>query len=139
MADDHEFDFWLGTWDVTWGDNGRGTNQIKRILNGHVIEEHFRGSDPALEGISHSVLSEEDSRWHQTWVDDSGGYLDFVGEFADGRMILSRDGIAQGKPVRQRMVWYDIAENTLEWNWERSDDEGKTWKVLWNIHYKRTA
>lgn len=139
MADDHEFDFWLGNWDLTWGEKGRGTNQIQRILNEHVVEEHFRGNDPALEGISHSVLSEEDERWHQTWVDDSGSYLDFVGEFTEDRMILSRDGIAQGKPVRQRMVWYDITGNTLEWNWERSDDQGKTWKVLWNIHYKRAA
>ena len=72
-------------------------------------------------------------------MDDSGGYLDFVGEFADGRMILSRDGIAQGQLVRQRMVWYNITENALEWHWERSDDQGKTWQVLWNIHYKRAA
>jgi hypothetical protein len=35
------------------------------------------------------------------------------------------------------MVWYDIQENKLEWNWERSDDNGQTWRVLWQIHYTR--
>ncbi len=60
--------------------------------------------------MSVSVFSKEDSRWHQTWVDSSGSYLDFVGGFADGKMILVRNGIVEGKPVKQRMVWYDITE-----------------------------
>ncbi len=62
-----------------------------------------------FKGMSVSVFSKEDSRWHQTWVDSSGSYLDFVGGFADGKMILARNGIVEGKPVKQRMVWYDIA------------------------------
>lgn len=133
-----QFDFWLGEWELTWGDDGRGTNRIERILDGAAIQENFEGGDPLLKGMSVSVFSREDDRWHQTWVDTSGSYLDFAGDFADGRMILLRDGIVQGQRVQQRMVWFDIAENTLEWNWERSDDEGKNWKVLWNIHYRRT-
>jgi hypothetical protein len=50
-------------------------------------------------------------------------------------MILSRSAIVKGQACRQRMVWYEIQDNKFEWNWERSDDEGKTWRVLWNIHY----
>ena len=30
-------------------------------------------------------------KWKQTWVDNEGGYLDFVGESKDGQMILSRE------------------------------------------------
>ncbi len=25
----HEFDFWIGNWDLTWGENDRGTNRIE--------------------------------------------------------------------------------------------------------------
>jgi len=132
-----QFDFWLGRWDLTWGEDGSGVNRIERIMEGAVILENFEVGDPALKGMSLSVFSKEDNRWHQTWVDNSGSYLDFAGDFKDGRMTLTRDGMVQGQRVRQRMVWFEITENALEWNWERSDDEGGTWKVLWNIHYRR--
>ena len=131
----HEFDFWLGEWELTWGENEHGTNRIERIMDGAVIQENFEGD--GYKGMSVSVFSKEDSRWHQTWVDSSGAYLDFVGEFADGKMILIRNGIVEGKPVKQRMVWYDITENKFQWNWERSDDEGGTWRVIWKIQYQR--
>lgn len=132
--ENHEFNFWLGEWDVYWADK-QGVNRIESILDGAVIQENFDGD--GLIGTSVSVFSKEDSRWHQTWVDNSGSYLDFVGEFTDGKMILSRDGIVEGKAVKQRMVWYEITKEAFLWNWERSDDEGVTWRELWKIEYKR--
>ena len=135
--ENHEFDFWIGTWDLTWGEGVHGTNRVESILDGAVIQENFNGD--GLIGISVSVFSREDSRWHQTWVDNSGSYLDFVGEFVDGKMILSRNGIAEGKPIKQRMVWFDISANQFRWNWERSDDDGATWRALWEIQYQRKA
>jgi hypothetical protein len=134
--ENHEFDFWLGEWNVYWGDK-QGTNRIERILDGAVIQENFEGD--GLIGISVSLFSKEDHRWHQTWVDNTGSYLDFVGEFADGKMILSRSGVVEGKTVRQRMVWYDIAPNAFLWNWERSDDEGTSWREMWKLEYKRKS
>jgi hypothetical protein len=52
-------------------------------------------------------------------------------------MTLSRDAIVRGEQCRQRMVWYNIEESQFDWNWERSDDGGQTWRVLWQIHYTR--
>jgi len=132
--ENHEFDFWLGEWDVHWADK-QGTNRVESVLDGDVIQENFDGD--GLIGTSLSVFSSEDNRWHQTWVDNSGSYLDFVGEFADGKMILSRNGMVEGKPVKQRMVWYDIARDAFLWNWERSDDDGKSWREMWKLEYKR--
>lgn len=131
----HDFDFWLGDWELTWGENQHGINRIESILNGAAIQEKFEGE--GLVGISVSVFSQEDHRWHQTWVDNSGSYLDFVGEFENGKMILSRNGIVEGKRIKQRMVWYDISENAFLWNWERSDDNGTSWKTNWKIVYTR--
>ncbi|HET7142562.1 MAG TPA: hypothetical protein VFI68_00970 [Anaerolineales bacterium] len=131
----HEFDFWLGEWELTWGENNHGTNRIERILNGAVVQENFVGD--GYKGMSVSVFSREDNRWHQTWVDTSGTYLDFVGDFTDGRMILTRNGIVDEKPVKQRMIWYNITKDKLMWNWERSNDNGTEWQVIWKIQYKR--
>ena len=132
---ENQFDFWLGEWSVIWGEDGKGTNHIERILDGKIIQENFIAPD--LHGMSVSSYDPERGLWCQTWVDNNGTYLDFTGKFEDNRMILSRDALVKGKTCKQRMVWYDIQENRLEWNWERSDNNGKSWRALWQIHYTR--
>ena len=132
-----QFDFWVGQWDLTW-EGGSGSNTITRQLDDCVIQEQFDSDAQSnFRGMSVSTFSKLDGKWHQTWVDNQGGYLDFVGGMKDDRMILSRQAERDGKTFLQRMVWYDIAGDSLEWNWERSDDNGETWQTLWHISYKR--
>lgn len=139
MKPEDEFDFWLGEWSLTWDADHHGTNRITRILKGRIIQENFReAGDEGLHGMSVSAYDAGRGLWCQTWVDNQGGYLDFTGRFENGRVVLARDGIVKGQPCKQRMVWYDIQSDRLEWNWERSDDGGRTWRVLWQIHYSRT-
>jgi hypothetical protein len=67
-----QFDFWLGDWNVTWPD-GRGTNRVRKVLDGKVILEEFDGKpDIDLEGMSVSTYDAEQRRWLQTWVDSRG-------------------------------------------------------------------
>lgn len=132
---ENQFDFWLGEWEVTWGEDGKGTNRIERILGGKVVQENFHGGD--LHGLSLSAYDTERGLWCQTWVDNNGSYLDFTGKFEDEKMILSRDAVVKGETCKQRMVWYNIEMNRFDWNWERSDDGGVTWRVVWLIKYTR--
>src|SRR5919201_5250136 len=79
MMDDQpeqQFNFWLGEWNVTWGEDGKGTNHIERILDGKIIQENFVAPD--LHGISVSSYDPERKLWCQTWVDNNGTYLDFT-------------------------------------------------------------
>jgi hypothetical protein len=56
----------------------------------------------------------------------------------DDKMILSREvKLKIGTSFIQRMVCYNITDNEFDWNWERSDDNGKTWNVRWQLKYKR--
>ncbi len=52
-----QFDFWLGDWNCTWGEDGKGTNRVLRIMDGKVIQENF--SAPDLQGMSVSVYDSE--------------------------------------------------------------------------------
>ena len=136
-AESH-FDFWLGEWNLTSNGKPTGTNTITREYDGAVVMERFVGSgENRLEGMSVSVFNRRTGGWQQTWVDNQGGYLDFVGGFSDGKMILSRKTTIEGKEVHQRMVWFNITPASFDWNWERSDDGGSTWKTLWPLHYQR--
>jgi len=139
-----QFEFWIGEWDLTWpgrkaGEVGHGTNSIRRIMDGCVVQENFSGSDSMhLRGTSVSTFDARSGHWKQTWVDNEGGYLDFVGDFRDGQMILQREFTRQdGVKVMQRMVWKNVTRSEMDWSWEASTDGGKTWKVNWPIHYKR--
>jgi len=138
-----QFDFWVGDWDLSWpGASGQpqqhGHNAITRELNDCVIHEHFSTSaEPPFQGASLSMYSPTLGKWQQTWVDNQGSYLDFVGEFKEGQLILSRESTQSGKRIVQRMVFKNIKPDSLDWSWEQSDDGGATWKVMWPIHYVR--
>jgi len=139
-----QLEFWVGEWDLTWpgekeGQTDHGTNSIHRILDTCVVQENFSGGDAMhLRGMSVSIFDTRAHKWKQTWVDNEGEYLDFVGEFKDGQMILARDAVRpDGTKVVQRMVFKNITANELDWSWEFSKDGGKTWTVQWPIHYTR--
>ena len=139
-----QLEFWVGDWDLTWpgqngGEAGHGTNTIKRIMDGCVVQENFSGEQSMhLRGTSVSLFDTRSGKWKQTWVDNEGGYLDFTGEFKDGQMVLARGFVKpDGSKVEQRMVFKNITPNEFDWSWESSPDGGKTWQVVWPIHYKR--
>ena len=138
--DGSELDFWLGAWNVTW-DGGHGTNRLERILDDRVIHERFEEApgdpDGALIGESWSVFDRKRGLWRQTWVDNQGGYLDLVGELADGWFSFSRDASELGPNARQRMVFRDVEADRFRWTWELSRDRGATWEVRWEIDYRR--
>ena len=139
------FDFWVGEWNLTWeapdGSVERGFNKIEKILDGKVLLENFKALDgrfAGYQGKSFSVFHPRSKTWKQTWVDSNGGYLDFVGKIDGDRRIFHRDGKGpNGAPVKQRMVFYDITDDSLTWDWELSKDGGKTWELQWRIHYER--
>jgi hypothetical protein len=139
------FDFWIGTWALTWEDGdgsmASGTNFIERILDQKVIKEKFEALSGAMEGFkgeSYTVYNSRTGIWKQTWVDSNGGYLDFSGEFDENRRFFIRKGVAPGgQEIHQRMVFYNIAEDSFTWDWEISTDDGATWQLRWRIFYDR--
>jgi hypothetical protein len=137
-----QFDFWVGSWKLDWQDkDGKtqiGSNTVTKEFGGCVIEENFRTEDNTFTGRSLSVYDPSKKLWQQTWVDNNGEYLDFTGEFKDDKMTLWRKFTAKsGKEILQRMVFYDIKANELNWNWESSTDDGATWNLVWKIHYTK--
>lgn len=138
LPPEQHLDFWLGDWDVTWGENGRGSNRIERILDDKIIQENFDGN-PSMpfQGKSWSVYNPKLGRWQQTWVDNNSTYWHFEGGFEGDEMILATDDLIDGRPIKLRMVFYNIGQNELDWRWERSDDGGETWALQWQLRYTR--
>lgn len=142
----HYFDFWIGKWDLEWnasdGTIEYGTNKIEKILNGKVLLENFEalsGRFQGYQGKSVSILDKRDQVWKQTWVDSEGAYLDFTGKIEGSKRIFYREfENDDGEMVMQRMVFYNIHEDSLDWDWQRSVDGGESWQLQWRIHYTRS-
>lgn len=139
------FDFWIGEWDLSYkqsdGSIARAENAIERILSDRVIKENFEvlsGQNKGYIGKSWSVYNPSTKTWKQTWVDNQGGYLTFDGKMDGDKRIFER--IFQnneGKLTTQRMVFYNIEENSFTWDWEQSVNNGEDWTLLWRIEYER--
>lgn len=145
-----QFDFWLGTWELKgrsrarpgsdeWRET-RSVNTIRKEHDGCVIQESFKSQAPASwTGMSVSVWDPVAGQWQQTWVDSHGSYIALTGEFKDRRMTLTTAPrtLPDGSSIRNRMVFYAITANSLQWDWDLSRDGGQTWEVMWTIGYRR--
>jgi hypothetical protein len=132
----------VGEWDLTWtnakGETEKGTNRIVRILDEKVIQENFSDGKNSYRGTSLSVYNPRLKTWNQTWADNQGGYIHLEGLVSDGkRMFQTQPTDFNGTKVIRRMVFFDIKANSFTWNWEQSQDGGKTWALQWKINYKR--
>jgi hypothetical protein len=135
-----DFDFWLGTWEVTWGDEGaRGRNVITKSFDGRVVEERFDGRPGVeLQGMSVNVYDAPRDRWLQTWVDDQGNYFALEGAMRDGEMVLHCDRHSgEDQSVVYRMRFHDIEPDSFTWSWERSADGGASYDLAWRLAYRR--
>jgi hypothetical protein len=145
MTDSHDplgpdaLDFWLGEWQLTWGESGRGTNRIERTVGDRVVQETFEGHGPrgTLHGFSVSIREGAGGPWRQAWVDSTGGYLDLLGVEVDGRISFQRTSLEDGVSVTQRMVWLDVTPASLRWEWQRSTEGDDSWETTWSIAYRR--
>jgi len=133
-----QFDFWLGTWDVT-GPKGAfaGTNRIELADAGCTLFESWASGGGGYTGRSLNSVG-PDGKWHQTWVDSSGGRLELSGVFVDGKMVLEGEtpaATAGAPPVRNRITWTPLSEGRVRQLWEASSDGGKTYTIAFDGLY----
>jgi len=135
-----QFAFWVGEWEVR-DPNGKlqGENRISVIHGGCALLEEWRGASGAT-GSSLNLYDTTRSRWHQTWVDSSGGLLLLDGQFADGAMTLegdAPDAKASNGVAKQRIRWTALIDGRVRQLWEGSSDGGRSWQVVFDGYYTR--
>lgn len=137
-AEYRQFDFWLGSWEVTTPDgNVAGTNTIDSILNGCVLRENWSGVS-GMTGTSYNTYDPHTGTWHQTWVDDRGGFLLLSGGIEEGSMILEGEMTDEQGSITHRITWTPVAVDEVRQLWESSRD-GATWSFVFDGRYVRTG
>jgi hypothetical protein len=81
VPEHRQFDFWLGTWEVTTPDGKlAGENRIEAVASGCALLENWRGRG-GFNGKSVNIYDRHDGRWHQEWVDSGGLRLTLAGRW----------------------------------------------------------
>ena len=137
-----QFDFWHGDWDVR-DPSGKtvGRNRIVPLHGGCVLQENWASTN-GVTGTSVNIYDGDTRRWHQTWVDSTGGLLQLDGGIVDGKMVLAGESVAgpPAKTTRHRIAWTPLPDGRVRQLWESSDDGGKTWTVAFDgLYSKRTG
>jgi hypothetical protein len=131
-----QFDFWIGTWDVTTGGNLAGTNEITLEEDGCVIHEHWKGSKGGT-GQSFNFYDRSRKQWRQLWIDNSANPLDLAGQYADRKMTLVGTTPTPSGKQFQRITFFHNPDGTVRQLWESSTDGGTTWAVAFDGLYRR--
>jgi hypothetical protein len=134
----HQFDFWVGQWDVTVQGKPAGSNTITQEEQGCLIHEHWTGAKGGT-GQSFNFFDQSTKQWNQVWVDNSASSLRLAGTFADNQMRMT--GVApgpDGKPQQQRLTFFKNADGTVRQLWETSSD-GTSWQVAFDGLYRRKS
>ena len=143
----------VGKWDAKIesldkdGNWNPGTNNIEwhwyYILNGHGIQDDWiteklaaDGSDSTLVyGTNIRIFNKQENKWYMAWIHGDGRKLaSFTAVNEDDNVIMEGKN-ANGREVR--ITFFDITENSFEWQQEWTFDEGKSWTVVVKIHCTR--
>ena len=134
-----EFDFWLGTWEVTNPNGSRaGKNVIDKIQDNCILRENWTSATPGYTGTSHNFYNANTKQWEQIWIDNQGSSLHLKGNREDNKMILRTDEAtnAQGQPFYHRVTWTYNDDGTVRQYWETITN-GKEITVAFDGLYRK--
>jgi tetratricopeptide (TPR) repeat protein len=136
----HEFDFWVGSWDVkNAAGQAVGTSQVDSILDGCVVLENWTGRFGDT-GKSFNLYDASRKRWQQTWVSDRGVLTEFHGALQDGAMAYTTTSpMPDGTPRHRRLTFTPLSDGRVRQHSEKSEDQGATWTTEYDFFYTRRA
>lgn len=140
-AENRQFDFWIGEWQVisTNGGSPQGESHIEKTLGGCAIWENWTSLGTSYAGKSYNVYNVNLKRWEQFWVDNAGGTIHFCGGLKDGIMDYWTDDIPQpdGTSLRRHLQFFSQGPDKVRQFSQGSTDGGKTWHVEYDLTYLR--
>lgn len=141
-AENRQFDFWVGDWDVVTTQDGvpAGVSHIERTIGDCVIWENWTSlGATGYSGKSYNTYNSSLKRWEQFWVDNIGGMVHFYGGLQNGVMDFFTDATPQpdGTKAKRHLQFFRLGPDRVRQFSQMSSDEGKTWTVEYDLTYNR--
>jgi len=135
----HQFDFWLGEWDVyKYGtETLAGKSHIESIIDSVGLLENYTVVKGKYVGKSLNKYNPAKDRWEQYWIDNTGLTLFLCGKIVNDKMVLDDVEYGDAKNGLNQIVWEKMKNGSVRQTWNISKDVGKTWAMLFDGEYKR--
>jgi hypothetical protein len=133
-----QLDFWVGNWTVTYpGMPGSANSQVQLSLDKCLITESWDGGK-GHSGENFFAYSADDKKWHGLFADNEGRVHVFEGQVTAGAADFT--GTSRGDDGRRVLNRIKVTRKTAtecEQSWEKSNDNGATWTMVFQGEYAR--
>jgi hypothetical protein len=136
----HQFDFWLGEWDVTasatYRGSAAGSSVIQSVSGGCALLENWTSAQGG-QGKSLNAYNPLIHQWQQYWIGQNGVVTEFRSSSFDGRSLTFFTENGPGPNPKGRLTFTPIDSMTVRQHAESSADGAKTWSTVYDLYYHR--
>ncbi|MGH6884941.1 MAG: DUF1579 domain-containing protein [Geminicoccales bacterium] len=151
----HDFDFLVGRWsvahrrlrrrlanDAQW-DEFAGRSELRPIVGGlaNIDDNILELPAGTYRAATLRVFDPATGLWSIWWIDGRNPRLEppVHGRFENGVGTFLGDDVFDGRPIRVRFLWSEIAPRSARWEQAFSTDGGAAWETNWIMTFKRIA
>jgi hypothetical protein len=152
----HDWDWLVGRWNVqhrrlkgrltgsTEWEEFHGTSVLWLTLDGlgTIDDNTLQLPDGTYRAVGIRAFDPKTSRWAIWWLDARNPtQIDppVYGVFKDGAGTFTGDDTLNGRPIKVRYRWSDIASRSPRWEQAFSPDGGATWETNWTMQFSRAG
>jgi hypothetical protein len=137
-SESRQLDFWSGNWTVTYpGMSGSASSKVYLDLDQCLVVESWDGGK-GHSGKNMFAYSSDDKSWHGMFADNQGRVHVFEGRVGQGSAEFSGTSRGpNGLAVLNRIRVVRVTPSKVEQSWEKSTDNGVTWKMEFKGEYSR--
>jgi tetratricopeptide (TPR) repeat protein len=137
----HEFDFWIGEWDVYQTNTNYqvGKEKVEQAAGQCMIIENWIDITQPNDGKSMNFINPKTQKWEQVWMGSGGVYLNYYnGVYKDGAMRFESDATDKaGNKTLFHFTFFNQGPKQLRQLLEQSVDGGINWTIVYDLTYKR--
>lgn len=137
----HEFDFWIGDWEVRLADGTLAGHNSITAKEGHcVLVEKWQGAKGGT-GTSINYYDDAAGEWVQVWTAAGGSQIIIRGGLTDEGMLLqgTLHSVGSGESLPFRGLWTQLDDGRVRQFFEQSNDGGESWSPWFEGFYSRTS
>jgi len=133
----HQFDFWIGEWEVTTKDGKRaGSSIVESVSGGCALLENWT-SGSGGRGKSLNAWNPSIRQWQQYWIGQDGAPTEFRSSEFDGKSLSFFNRQGSDSLSFSRMTFTPLDAATVRQHAEKTTDGGKTWSTEYDLYYHR--
>ena len=136
----HQFDFWLGKWEVYdyETDSLLAHSYVESILDSIGIQEHYTDADGSTySSTSLNKYNFSKDKWEQYYLNNQGLTMRFLGNLDGNTMILENKKEFKNRPSFNKLSWELMEDGSVRHIWLQRWEHEEDWRTVFDGLYRR--